>query len=294
MVVIKEKLRGIYCIENIVNNKKYIGQSKDIERRWSEHKRELRLNKHHNVHLQRAWNTYGEDKFKFYIIEHLYTSPHVMYNILEVYYINEYKTNNIDYGYNMTIGGDGTVGYKLNEEQRRKISEIQKGRKLSKEWAEHISQAQKEKIANGYIPKTEHFKKYNEIKMVAIDCYDSYGNYINTYNSIHEASRCLNLEATNICKVLKRKHNNIDGYVFYYSDDVKPSKDEVFLRCSKCPLILYDLDYNEIKKFHCASDCSEYINISNSSISRAAKLGNIVSNKYYVKKYYDVYPNNIN
>ena len=30
----KQKKSGIYCIENIVNRKKYIGQSIDIEERW--------------------------------------------------------------------------------------------------------------------------------------------------------------------------------------------------------------------------------------------------------------------
>ena len=35
---------GIYCIENKINNKKYIGQSIHIHRRWSEHKYELNIN----------------------------------------------------------------------------------------------------------------------------------------------------------------------------------------------------------------------------------------------------------
>lgn len=29
---------GIYCIENKINHKCYIGQAIDIERRWSQHK----------------------------------------------------------------------------------------------------------------------------------------------------------------------------------------------------------------------------------------------------------------
>ena len=35
---------GIYCIENTINHKKYIGQSIDIYSRWSKHKSELNNN----------------------------------------------------------------------------------------------------------------------------------------------------------------------------------------------------------------------------------------------------------
>ena len=36
-------ISGIYCIENKVNNKKYIGQSKNINDRWYKHKNELNM-----------------------------------------------------------------------------------------------------------------------------------------------------------------------------------------------------------------------------------------------------------
>ena len=64
----KEKICGIYCIENILNHKKYIGQSIDINNRWYTHKSKLNTNKHHSKYLQRSWNKYGEYFFDFYII----------------------------------------------------------------------------------------------------------------------------------------------------------------------------------------------------------------------------------
>lgn len=64
-----EVVSGIYCIKNIINDKVYIGSSKDIYKRWIQHKNSLSLNKHHCIHLQNAWNLYGEDKFEFKILE---------------------------------------------------------------------------------------------------------------------------------------------------------------------------------------------------------------------------------
>jgi group I intron endonuclease len=60
---------GIYRIRNLVNNKCYIGSSKNINRRWHRHKCGLRNNHHENVILQRAWNKYGEENFVFEVIE---------------------------------------------------------------------------------------------------------------------------------------------------------------------------------------------------------------------------------
>lgn len=63
------KVSGIYCIENITNHKTYIGSSKNIYQRLLKHFALLRHNKHQNPHLQSAWNKYGEDSFRWYILE---------------------------------------------------------------------------------------------------------------------------------------------------------------------------------------------------------------------------------
>lgn len=60
---------GIYRIKNLVNNKCYYGSSKQIEKRLTRHKRELKNNIHINCILQRAWDKYGEDNFLFEVVE---------------------------------------------------------------------------------------------------------------------------------------------------------------------------------------------------------------------------------
>ena len=59
---------GVYMIKNKVNGKFYIGSSVDIAYRWARHKRQLRNGNHHSIHLQRAWDKYGEASFDFSIL----------------------------------------------------------------------------------------------------------------------------------------------------------------------------------------------------------------------------------
>lgn len=60
---------GIYYIINRINNKKYIGSSKNIENRFRIHKRQLKNSTHHNIILQRSYHKHGLENFEFCIIE---------------------------------------------------------------------------------------------------------------------------------------------------------------------------------------------------------------------------------
>lgn len=114
----KNKKSGIYCIENIINNKKYIGQSVDIDSRWSKHKSELNKNSHNNDYLQKSWNKYGEENFKFYVLEYCNIDE---LDKKEVYYINLYDSLNKTVGYNMKHGGQNGGSF-VSEEVRKKMS----------------------------------------------------------------------------------------------------------------------------------------------------------------------------
>lgn len=86
-----KKISGIYYIKNKINNKIYIGSSKNIYNRKAQHYSELRGNYHENIFLQRSWNKYGEENFEFGILEEVK-------NINELYareqfYIDKYYDN---------------------------------------------------------------------------------------------------------------------------------------------------------------------------------------------------------
>lgn len=104
------------------NNKVYIGQTINKQRRFYEHKSSLRHNKHHNEYLQRAFNKYGEENFVFEFIEEC-NSKNV--DDRERYWIKFYKSNNKKYGFNSDSGGHNNKT--LSKEHRMKISIKTKG-----------------------------------------------------------------------------------------------------------------------------------------------------------------------
>src|SRR5579872_5801398 len=59
---------GIYLIRNIINDKEYIGSSKNLQKRKYSHWEQLRKGRHKNPHLQNAWSIYGENSFVFLIL----------------------------------------------------------------------------------------------------------------------------------------------------------------------------------------------------------------------------------
>lgn len=107
---------GIYKFENLINHKKYIGQSVDIERRYKDHlnraKNYFPSNSEYNSSLHCAIRKYGIENFSFSILEECEKKK---LNEQEIYWIKFY--NSYAEGYNETTGGN------LNQEASRKFEE---------------------------------------------------------------------------------------------------------------------------------------------------------------------------
>ena len=67
----------IYKIRNVVNQKFYVGSTTNKKQRWTTHRKKLRQGKHHCHHLQAAWNKYGEDCFKFEVVDRIADAAHL-------------------------------------------------------------------------------------------------------------------------------------------------------------------------------------------------------------------------
>ena len=64
-----EKISGIYKIENTVTGDFYIGSSRDVKRRWANHKCPSSWKEHPNSPMYYDMQKYGIDSFEFQILE---------------------------------------------------------------------------------------------------------------------------------------------------------------------------------------------------------------------------------
>lgn len=154
-------MKGIYLIKCDVENKVYIGQSKNIRKRCVEHLSRLRLKKHPNSYLQEAFNKCGENSFKFEVLYELKDEifdRDKLYE-LEIKYISLYDSTNRDKGYNIESGGISSS--RFAKETCKKISESHKGKKMSNEVKEKLSKIRKGKPSHwkGKKQTKEHSEK---------------------------------------------------------------------------------------------------------------------------------------
>ncbi|MBE8949915.1 MAG: GIY-YIG nuclease family protein [Quinella sp. 3Q1] len=112
----------VYLIWNIVNGKKYVGQTvKTVKARFNEHARQ-------NGIIGRAIRKYGKKNFRYGIVKSCASKADMDY--WEKYFIATLKIKKPN-GYNQTDGGEGIVG--CTDEIRAKISAKRKGVKKSPE-----------------------------------------------------------------------------------------------------------------------------------------------------------------
>lgn len=117
---------GVYRIVNLVNNKCYIGQSRNIHKRWINHISASRNvnNQSYDSLLYRAMRKYGQSNFKLEVLEKC--DPKKL-NELEIAYIKEYRSNENDYGYNLDRGGNQAPHFcKLSEVKVLEIIDLLK------------------------------------------------------------------------------------------------------------------------------------------------------------------------
>lgn len=245
---------GIYRIRNLINNNCYYGSSKDINKRWERHKRDLTNKKHHNIILQRAWNKYGEYNFIFEIVEE---TDLVNILIREQYFLDKKPTYNIGL---KSSGGDNlsnnpnkdiiikkikntfknTIDNMTDEERKQKFSKdgilnpnwkggksfnvCECGKKIKSINKSCIKCVNRNGINNSFYGKKHSNETINKLKESKLGKY--FGNQNIPflidgvkYDSLGDASNKLNIPITTIRWRIKSKNIKYENYK--YLDNIK-------------------------------------------------------------------------
>ena len=209
------KMVGIYKITN-PNNRIYIGQSWNIESRLYSYKNGRCKNQRK---LLNSIKKYGWENHKFEVIHELPVD--IDQNILneyEIIYYNFYKDCEVGF---LNLRDPGGSKGKLSEETKKILSDINKGKKLSKLTIEKRSKSWKD----NYYSLTEDQKKQRHcfktgkdaIRSIKVDQYTKEGEYIKTWDSIYSVELELGIWHSHISAVCKQKRKSTGGFVFRYS-----------------------------------------------------------------------------
>jgi len=246
----------VYIIKNKINNKIYIGQTKNsINTRWSGHK--SRANKGSKLVIHSAMRLHGIENFD---IELLYTTSSLEEaNQKEYIFINEYNCK-CPNGYNMIDGGNvefPNATEPKSKEHKEKIQsshmknakpiiqfEIETG-DFIKEW-----NSSKELLRNGFTRQNiinlcksknnfgyiygfgwcyKEYYNFIESKSIfsnpnynphgkTIQSIDKDGNVVKTYYKIIDAARDVDCSACSITDVLKGRIKKCKGMLWRYAN----------------------------------------------------------------------------
>lgn len=173
LIINNMRYSGIYQIKNTVNNKIYIGSTSNLYQRLRyHHYNSLKRGTHKNIHLQSAWNKYGEQSFEFSVVE-LTENVQTILLEREKYYLNLTKSFINDFGYNKNMFPNSSLGLKRTEETKRKIGlsslgrkPWNKGKETSTETKKMMSESHRifKKSLERICPDTGLIKEYESLK----------------------------------------------------------------------------------------------------------------------------------
>ena len=200
------------------DGKSYVGcTSKTIKERWWE-------KYNHNLLFSEAIKRYGWDGMEHEIIAENLDEDEA-YKI-EIETIKKYKSNDPQYGFNISKGGKATFkDLKHTEVTKQKMSDSNKGRIFSEEHCANLSKALKGLLVGEKNPMYGKQKSRETIKkqyeshkhqMKKVIQKDMNGNILNIFFSIHEASRQTGINRTCINNCATGKQKSSKGFIWEY------------------------------------------------------------------------------
>lgn len=209
----------VYRITNMINGKKYIGKhsTTDVYDGYFGS----------GIAIKQAINKYGIDNFKKEII--CYCNNEEELKEMEKYHIK--KEGTFSKGYNLTLGGEGILGYKHTEDSIRKASDSRKRYyEENPEMREKISEMAKKRVGKlnsfyGRKLSQEHIDKLTVSRVKAITGVNNPSaksvicNETGVkYDLAQDAATAVGLKySTTILKVCKNTRKSAGGFTWRYA-----------------------------------------------------------------------------
>lgn len=197
----------VYVHVNNVNGKRYVGvtSKQNPEHRWS-HGRGYK----ENSHFRDAIDKYGWDNFDHIIL--FDGLSEVQAKNKEIELIAKWKTNDRNFGYNMTAGGDGTKGYYPSAETRAKLSKARLKENLSEETLRRRSEGLK-----GRVFSEEHKRRIGDGNSKAVEMFSKDGEYIRRFRSASDAELEMGISHSHISQCCNNKRKSTGGYLWRFA-----------------------------------------------------------------------------
>ena len=128
---------GIYAIKHTSSGKLYVGSATDIFKRWTVHKSNLALGKHHSHRLQTAWDQSGPDSFQWLVLELVEDLSNLVAK--EQQWLDHYQSYKPSLGYNILPVAGSHLGAKRSICTRLKQSKAAKERNAEPAYNKMIS-----------------------------------------------------------------------------------------------------------------------------------------------------------
>jgi hypothetical protein len=184
---------GIYKIINKINQKIYIGSSKNIRKRWKAHRTLLNKEKHYNEYLLAAYKKYGKENFIWEVVEFINVDK---LQEREQYWINFFKSSDREKGYNLCPAAYSNLGLKHTDESRRNMSLAHLGHKHTPESRKKISESQYKTVYQ----------------------FDLQGNFIKKYDSLLNAENETRIPRQAISGCCRKITKSAKGYFWSFEN----------------------------------------------------------------------------
>lgn len=229
---------GIYAVVCKPTGKVYVGQSKNIKVRKSQHLSKLLAGKHYNTYFQNAFTKYGRENFSFRILENC---DKELLTEREAFWIKFYNSNKAEYGFNLKEVMDSPCSKEHSEAcgrttRKRNVDKhglwtifnLQTGEVIESEIKyEHVGQNKTYNYKKHYLALRDwtlqdfktHYEKYNNYQQLNTDANKIYAKNLTTgevqeFPSVGRGARELGIREGLVRNVVLGRKLSTNGYTF--------------------------------------------------------------------------------